>query len=75
MKVVIVGLLVGILVVASAIFWVQVREREDRERRAAAIELAREREKAAIRESEERNRASARQAAEAEAQLEKTFGH
>ena len=67
MKATIVGLLVLILLALGGIYWNQLRERDERLKHEAAIELVRQKEQAEIRESERRNRESARKAAEAEA--------
>jgi uncharacterized membrane protein len=79
MKWAIAVLLALVLVVLCGIYWNQVRERDERLRREAAVELARQKEQAEIEESRRSKKEAARQGAEAEKELDKklkeTFGY
>jgi type VI protein secretion system component VasK len=71
MKWAIAVLLALILVVLCGIYWNQARERDERLRREAAVELARQKVQAEIEESRRRKKEAAQQAAEAEKELDK----
>ncbi len=79
MKTAILIVLLLILVVLGGIFWNQQRERDDRLKREASVELARQHEQAEIEASRARKRDAALKAAEGEKELDKklkeTFGY
>lgn len=83
MKTAILIVLVLILVTLGGIFWNQQRERDDRLKREAAIELAQQQEAARVaaekKALDERNREAVRQHQKNEAELDKklkeTFGY
>jgi Flp pilus assembly protein TadB len=79
MKWAIAVILTLILVVLCGIYWNQARERDERRRREAAVELAQQKEQAEIEESRRRKKEAALQAAEAEKELDKklkeSFGY